>query len=519
VVAIAAGCGGSDGGSASRSTDKDGGEAIVLLAAEWNGSWPTGLDPATNTTGRSNLSQMNAIFGGLFQLMPEEDEDGYEIKGVLAQDYDIEDEGRSVVVRLRPGIKFSDGTPFDAEAVKFNIERDLSKPCTCSPIGWPWDAQPVTVRDEHTVVLHFSRPYGAVINAFPVSNINWIASPTALKEKGEEQFKIAPVGAGPFVVVSNQLSSRLVLERNPHYWQAGRPYLSRLIFQSIGTEQAAYQALAAGDAHVYEGMTSTPLIEEALRNTRLTVTQQPATSPYVIQLNTTHPPFDDLRAREAIYYATDVEAIRKALFHGWYPVSQAFTGPGGLFHQQHVDGYKTYDLERARSIVRELGGVRVTLGTLKSFVAEQVVTALQSQWQEAGIEVSIVSFQIAPLIRQFQTGEWDAMLQTAGSFDPEAGASVSFRFRSDQVYTGVHDASLDAILDAAAATFEPSERGRLYKMAAKRISDQSYAPFLFAFAPTQVTVKGIEGPGVTTRIPPIFINTGVLWQDVRFIAR
>jgi peptide/nickel transport system substrate-binding protein len=87
------------------------------------------------------------------------------------------------------------------------------------------------------------------------------------------------------------------------------------------------------------------------------------------------------------------------------------------------------------------------------------------------------------------------------------------------VYTGVHDASLDAILDAAAATFEPSERGRLYKMAAKRISDQSYAPFLFAFAPTQVTVKGIEGPGVTTRIPPIFINTGVLWQDVRFIAR
>jgi peptide/nickel transport system substrate-binding protein len=490
-------------------------EAVVLLSAEWGGTWPAGLDPATNTTARANLSQMNAIFGGLFQLA--DAGDGFELTGVLAKSYEVIDEGRTIVIRLREGVRFSDGTPLDAEAVKYNIVRNLGKPCTCSPSGWPWsEGSPVTVLDSHTVALHFTRPYAAVMHAFPGSNVNWIASPTAIRQMGEEQFRMTPVGAGPFNVVSNQLSTRLVLERNPDYWEDGKPHLDRLIFQSIGSEQAAYQALLAGDAHAFEGMTSTALIAQAQQDDRLVVTQQPATSPYVIQLNTARAPFDDKRAREAIYYATNVDAIREGLFHNWYPLSQTFTGPGGLFHHPRVDGYRVYDLERARTIVAELGGLNTTLGTLRSFVAEQVVTALQTQWRQAGIEVSIATHEIAPLIERFQSGNWHAMLQTAGSYDPEAGASVSFRFRSDQRYTGVRDPNLDRLLDQAAGTFDPAERDRAYAEASEYISDQAYAPFLFAFAPTQVAVRGLQGPGLTTLIPPIFINTGVLWQDVRF---
>lgn len=493
------------------------GEAIVLLAAEWGGSWPAGLDPATNTTARANLSQMNAIFGGLFQLA--QTENGFEIIGVLAEGYELVDDGRTIVIRLREGLRFTDGTPLDAEAVKFNIVRDLREPCTCSPSGWPWvEEEPVTVMDSHTVALHFTRPYAPAIHAFPGTNVNWIASSTALKEMGEDQFRMTPVGAGPFKVVSNQPSNRLVLERNPDYWEEGKPYLQRLIFQSIGSEQAAYQALLAGDAHAYEGMTSTPVISQAVQNDRFKVTRQPATSPYVIQLNAARPPFDDKRAREAIYYATNVDAIREGLFHNWYPVSQAFTGPGGLFHHERIEGYRTYDLRRARAVVEELGGMEITLGTLRSFVAEQVITALQSQWREAGIEVSIATYDIARLIERLSSGNWHAMLQTAGSYDPEAGASVSIRFRSDQLYTGVHDEVLDHLLDRAAATIDPVERERIYVEAAEHIAEQAYAPFLFAFAPTQVVVRGLEGPGLTTQIPPILINTGVLWQDVRFVT-
>ncbi len=490
-------------------------EAIVLLQAGSTGAWASGLDPATNVTSGLNLSLMNAIFGGLFQLTADENGDNPRITGVLARDHEIADGGRTLIIHLREGIRFTDGTPFDAEAVRFNIERNIDTPCSCAPLRWPWAEHRVTTPDTHTVALHFSRPYPAAIHGLPVLNINWIASPAALAAMGDDEFRLRPVGAGPFRVVSNQLSATLVLERNPDYWKPGKPYLDRLTFQAIGGEQPAYLALLAGNAHVVEGVTSTLLIEQALASPRLTVTHQPATAPYVIQLNTTAAPFDDPRARAAIYHATDVDAIRDGLFQGWYPRSQSFTAPGGLFHHESVPGYRDFDPDEARRIVTELGGLRVELGTMRSFVAEQVITALQGQWQAAGIEVAITAHDVAELVQRFQSGEWQAMLQTAGSYDPESSTGVNLRFGSGQVFSGVNDPELDRIIrDASAA--DPALRGALYLQAAQRISDEAYAPFLFAFAPTQIAVNGIEGPGLTTKIPPIAVNTAVLWQDVKF---
>lgn len=217
-------------------------DATILLEGGYAGSWPAGLDPATNTTARANLSIMNAIFGGLFQLVADNDGSRTGIAGILAEAYEFQNGGRTLVIRLREGVVFSDGTPFDAEAVRYNIQRNLESPCTCAPRDWPGDEQNrVTVENHLTVRLNFARAYSAAITAFPVSNLNWIASPTALERLGVDKFRITPVGAGPFRVVENVLSSRLVLERNPLYWDSGRPHLDRLAFQSINSEQAAYR--------------------------------------------------------------------------------------------------------------------------------------------------------------------------------------------------------------------------------------------------------------------------------------
>lgn len=495
-------------------------KTLTVLVAAGSGGWPTGLDPATNTTGGANLNLMNAIFGGLFQLIADDDGGNPRITGVLAVGYEIQDEGRRLIIHLREGLRFSDGTALDAEAVRFNIQRAIDSPCSCAPRRWPWaQPDPVSVLNEHTVVLNFTRPYGAAINNFPVSNVNWIASPAAFAAMGEDEFKLKPIGAGPFQIVENQLSTKLVLERNPDYWQAGKPQVDRLVFLTIGSEQSAYQSLLAGDADIVESITSTPLIDQTLRDAKVTITQQPPVSPYVIQLNTAVPPFNDQRAREAIYFATDVEAIRKGLFHDWYPASQSFTGPGGLFHRAATEGYRTHDLERARERVTALGGLKVKLGTVASSVSEQVITALQSEWQSAGIEVTIETHDLATLVREFQSHQWQAMLQMAGSHDPEAGSGVSLRFRSDQIFSGVHDAELDQILLDAAGEVDATRRDALYATAGKHISDNAYAPFLFAFAPTVLARKGIEGPGLTTKIPPILINTAILWQDVRAGAK
>ncbi|HET6503749.1 MAG TPA: ABC transporter substrate-binding protein [Amycolatopsis sp.] len=490
-----------------------GGEITVLEGDSFAGGWPSGLDPATNTTGGANISQMSSIYGGLFALTANPDGSDVKVVPNQAESYELLDGGRTVRITLRGGIRFSDGTPLDAAAVAFNFQRDLTASCSCAP-PWQLADNGITTDGPSTVVLRFTQPYAAVINAFPISNVNWIASPTALRKLGADQFKLTPVGAGPFTVVSDRLSSELVLARNPDYFKPGLPYLDRLTFKSIGGDQPAYQALLAGQAQAYEGMGTVPLIDQAMTNPRLTETIEPPTSPYVIQLNTKIAPFDNQLAREAIYYASDFGAIAKGLFKGAYPVSQMFTGSGGLFHHPAVPGYRTFDLEKARQLVQQLGGLTVELGTISNYVAQQVSTALQTQWQAAGIKVTMNTYQLSTLVQQFNSGTWQTMLQTAGAWDPAAGVGVGFRFSSTSPFSGVSDPRLDDLLDQAAGTLDPNRRDTLYQEAGKYISDRAYAPFGLAFATANLAVKGVYGPGLTTKIPPLVVNTGVLWDQV-----
>jgi peptide/nickel transport system substrate-binding protein len=258
-------CGSSGGGGAASSgtsaavgTPQSGGEITVLEDTSFVGSWPTGLDPATNSTGGANLPQMQGIYGGLFLLKADDDGSNAKVTPNQAESIDLSADGLTMTVKLRDGIKFSDGTPLDSAAVVFNWQRDLKSSCTCKPT-WPLagNADDITAPDPLTVVTKFTRPYAAVTASFPASNVNWIASPTAVQKLGEDAFKINPVGAGPFTVVSNQLSSALVLQKNPTYFKPGLPYLDKLTFQSIGGDQPAYQALLAGQAQAYEGLNTT----------------------------------------------------------------------------------------------------------------------------------------------------------------------------------------------------------------------------------------------------------------------
>ncbi len=515
LVAAMAACDATADAETSKSGPPQRGGSLTVLEDEaFAGSYPTGLDPATNTTGGANISQMQAIYGGLFLLTANPDGSNARVVPNQAESYDFSDGGRTLTIRLRDGIEFHDGTPLDAEAVAWNFRRNVKASCTCNPM-WPLvEKNAITTPDRLTVRIRFSRPDSSAINSFPVSNVNWTASPTAVKKMGADKFKIMPVGAGPFEVVRNQLSSILVLERNPDYFKEGMPYLDRLTFKSIGGDQPAYQALQAGQAQVYEGMSTTPLIAEAQSNSELQVTMAPPTSPYVVQLNTSAPPFDNRLARLAIYHATDFEAIGKGLFDGKYPVSESFTGPGGLFHHKDVQGYPEYDLQKAKDLVRQLGGLTVNLGTLGNYTATQVLTALETQWEEAGIKVNTDSWQLSSLIQEFESGKWQAMLQTAGAWDPAAGVGVGFRFSSTAPFSGVQDPKLDELFAQAEAAQSMSQRDELYQQAAEYIAEQAYAPFGLAFGTANVAVDGVYGPGLTTKIPALVVDPGIHWDRV-----
>jgi peptide/nickel transport system substrate-binding protein len=519
LTALAACGGGSGGGNASTTSGtsgekapppKAGGQITVLEDSGFAGSWPAGLDPATNTNGAANQPFMDTIYGQLFKLV-----EGGKVVGELAQSGTVSPDGKTFTIKLRPGVKFTDGSPFDAATVKWNFDRSLASPCTCNPKSfWPKLENPwVTTSGSDTVKIHFTAPFAAINRSFISANVNWIASKTSFEKMGEKAFKQKPVGAGPFTVVSNSPSNQLVVKKNPGYFRTGHPYLDQITFKSIGGDQAAYQALQAGQADAYEGISTPALTDQASKQPSLTVTQMLSTSPYVIQLNTETPPFNDKKARDAVYYATDTEAIRKGLFNNRYPTVQSFTGPGGLFFKPTVPGYKTYDLQKAKQIVQQLGGLNVTLGTINVLVAKQTTEALQSQWAKAGIKTKIESYDLAGLIKAFG-GKWQAMLQTAGAWDPAIGVGVAFRFNSHSPFTGVKDPKLDKLLSDASGTLDEAKREQLYDEAGKLISDQSYAPFMFAFAPANIARKGVYGPGLTTRLPAVAVNPPVSWPDV-----
>ena len=504
LAVLVAGCGSSknNSGGASSTGPKHGGSLTVLEGAGFAGNWP-GLDPATDTDGAANQSYMESIYGELFELHA-----GGKTVGNLATGYSFTNGGKTVNITLRQGVKFSDGTAFNAAAVVYNWKRDLAGNCTCKPV---FLSPPViTATGPYSVSLTLTYVDAPFINALQGNVFNWIASPTAIKTMGEKAFALKPVGAGPFEVVSDTPDSELVLKANPHYWQKGLPYLKNLTFKSVAGDQQALTAIESGSAQAYEGM-STPQLKSAFE-AKFQTTAEPSTSPYDIQLNTKIAPFSNKLAREAIYYATNGALLDKSLFQDTYPVGQSFTAPAGLFYEQAVPGYLNYDLAKAKALVKQLGGLSITLGTINVPTAISMNEALQTEWQQAGIKVKLASYDLTGLIGAFTQGKWQAMLQTAGAYDPGTGVGVCFRFCSTSPFTGVHDKKLDGMLIGAAGTIDQTTRKSLYDQAAAYIATNVYGPFLFPIAGYNIAAKGVGAPGLTTPLPVTDVNPEVLWQ-------
>lgn len=506
VGALLAGAAGAPAGASQRSAKvHHGGSLTVLESTSLAGSW-TGLDPATDTGGAADSTYMDAIYGELFQLEP-----GSKTVGDLATGYKFVNGGKTVEITLRKGVTFSDGTPFDAAAVVMNWKRDLVGNCTCKPTFA--QKQPPVIRQLGRYRLSITLTYvnAAFIDGLQGDIFNWIISPTALHKMGEKAFSLKPVGAGPFTVTSDIPSSQLALKANPRYWQKGHPYLHTLVFKTTPSDESALEAMEAGSAQAYEGM-STPQLVPAFKK-RFTLTTEPSTSPYGVQLNTAVAPFNNLKAREAVYDATDAKVLDAKLFGDASPVVESFTAPAGLFYEKKVPGYRTYDLAKARALVRQLGGLTVNMFAINVPTALSLMEGLQTEWQAAGMKVTIHQYDLPSLIGQYQSKKWEATLEAMGSFDPAAGVGVSFRYASNSPFSGVHDPHLDALFAHAAATTNTKARQRYYNAAAAYIAKKAYSPFLFPLNGYDVAAHGVTGPGLSEPIPAT-VATEVLWQDV-----
>lgn len=466
-------------------------------------TWSAGLDP-TDPESASGAIFHDAIYGDLFLLNA-----SGKIVPDLTSGYKEVDGGKIWDIYIRTGVRFQDGSPFTAQAVAFNIKRDLvpSVACICDA-NFPVSS--ITTPNSHTVVIKLTRRFAPFIAGFIDEPPNWIVSPTALSKMGPNAFKVKPVGAGPFEVVSNTPDSKLVLKANPTYWHKGQPKVNSLTFLTVGTDQSAYEAMVTGEAQAYNALGTLSMIPTISK--KFKVTASSTNEPAIVQLNTTIAPFNNINARRAIYYATDTKALMKGIFGTTKYADESLEGPGGKFYERTVPGYPTYNLAKAKALVKSLGGLKITFSVGNTLPQEQVGEALKSQWSQAGIQTTLSAVDLPTLVQQYRSNSWEVANAQSGGFDPALIPGLAFRFASNATFTGVHDPTLDKLMATAAATSNATARTKDYDEIYSYVAQHAYAPVLYA-APSNftVTVKGLSGLGLTTSNTPNYD-----WATVSF---
>src|SRR3954467_12097507 len=217
----------------------------------------------------------------------------------LALSWTHSDDYKTWTFKLRPGVKFHDGTPFNAQAVKENFDRqkDPANKCRCAfYIAYVNNLQ---APDELTVVYNLNDPQvnQPALMTIQSSN-NVVHSPTAWKTKGDD-YNRNPVGTGPYILKSWTAGDRMVLEKNPDYWNKGHPYLDRIVLKPLPDAQSRFASLQSGEADIiWDDEYDADNIMKAQKDPKLAVHSYVGSGAAVVALNTKAAPFDDLRVRQ-----------------------------------------------------------------------------------------------------------------------------------------------------------------------------------------------------------------------------
>jgi peptide/nickel transport system substrate-binding protein len=459
---------------------KSGGSITALM----NGlQWPT-LDPLHDYADPALLS---SIFGQLFAPGPNDT-----LTPDLALKYTTSSDGKTINIFLRPNVKFTDGTPFNAAAVVFNFDRLLIPSNGCGCYGNIKVIQSVKAVGALDVQLKLSAADAPLVSSFLDNSPDWIASPTALRTMGEAAFGQKPVGAGPFEVVSNAASAKLVLKRNPGYWQQGRPYLDGVTFLSTSSDEADIEAMQSGQGNL-SWVQDISLVEQARTTSGLTVHDEPATTVDMITLNGTIAPFNNIEAREAVDYATNPSAIVASLDHAAYPTIEGLTAPGLLFYEKNVPGYEGYNLAKAKALVRQLGGLSVTLIGFNSPSQSLEAQAVAAQWSAAGIKVTVKADSLTQVLSLQSSNSVQALDLGWGS-QPDPGIMDATLLHSGSpIVTFTKIPEMDTLIDEFNSTLGDAARQKLYDQLNALVATQFVAVPLYAKPMYMVSTSNVQG--------------------------
>ncbi|EMH4162017.1 glutathione ABC transporter substrate-binding protein GsiB [Pluralibacter gergoviae] len=441
------------------------------------GSNFTTLDPYD---ANDTLSQAVAksFYQGLFGL----DKD-MKVTNVLAQSYEVSKDGLVYTVKLRDGVKFQDGTPFNAEAVKINLDRASNPDNHLKRYNLYSDIASTEAVDPLTVKITLREPFSAFINilAHPATAM---ISPAALKKYGKD-IGFHPVGTGPYQLETWNQTDFVKVKKFDGYWQQGLPKLDTITWRPVVDNNTRAAMLQTGEAQFafpipYE---QAPLLA---KNDKLELVASPSIMQRYISMNVTQKPFDNPKVREAINYAINRQALVKVAFAGYATPATGVLPPSIAYSQQFQPW--PYDPAKARALLKEAGfpnGFTTTLWSSHNHsTAQKVLQFTQQQLAQVGIMAQVTAMDAGQRaseveakgqkesgVRMFYTG-WSASTGEANWALTPLFASKSWP--PAQFNTAFYsNPQVDKDLDGALKTSDPAEKTRLYKDAQQTIWKES----------------------------------------------
>jgi peptide/nickel transport system substrate-binding protein len=524
VTLLLAGCGGGGGQSGSNAANSangnNGGGSSGGTLIYGRGGDSVALDPANVTDGESFrvthqiYETLIAFKPGSFQLTPD-----------LATGWHLSDGGKKLTLNLRKGVKFQDGTPFNADAVVFNFDRwwDKSNPYHKGSFeyfpamfgGFKGDPgcviKDVKKVDDYTVEIDLNRPMAPILADLAMDAFA-IASPASIK-KYHGNISEHPVGTGPFEFVSWKRNDQIVLEKNPHYWQAGLPKLDKVIFEVIPDNKARLNALQSGQIDIMDGLNPSDY-QTAKSDPNLKVYLRPSNDVGYLAFNTQKKPFNDPRVRQAISMVIDKAAIVKAYYNGLgQPANQVLpkTIPG---YDDSIQPYPV-DVAKAKKLLAEAGypnGFKTQLWAMtipRSYFPQpdKVAAAIQADLKKININAQIVTYEWATYLDKLSKGEHTMALAgwIGDNGDPDDFLYVLLDKDNAKVpaqnYAFYKSDKLHQVLIAAQKETNSSKRIALYQQAEQIIRDDApWVPIVHTTPPvvTSTKVSGFVANPVTT---------------------
>lgn len=431
----------------------------------------------------------------------------------LALSWTHSDNFKTWTFKLRPGVKFHDGTPFNAEAAKANFDRQKDPANKCRCAFYISAINNVQAPDELTLVYNLNDPsvnFPATIVSYANQN-GAIQSPTAWKVKGDD-YNRNPVGTGPFVLKSWTAGDRMVLERNPDYWDKDHVYLDRIIVKPLPDAQSRFASLQSGEVDViWDDEADADNIQRAEKDPKLKVHTYAGSGAAVVAINTKVAPFDDVRVRQALVMALDRKKMSQALTNGLArPASNPYGD--GSWVKCKDDGALPYDLEKAKALIKDYGKPvdfkMLFTATPRGRASGQI---FQQFWKQAGANMEIeqvdqATFPPRAFMRQFQVIGW----RIVDLADPDVQMYANFHTGSPVALANYSNPDLDKMLEDARVTPDRDKRIELYCAISRHINKE--AIWFWTFQNTYYALSNVKVKGLPKMYSGV-INVSHVWLE------